>query len=212
MKDSLKNSNLKLLVSLAALDMAIALSFAYPHIAEAMTISRVVQGSVVTLLPVAILLLVEVASPNLKAVLVFWKVENALPGHAAFTTHGPSDPRIDMSALQRHVGKLPVDPKEQNATWYRLYKRVESDTRVVGAHKSYLLWRDAASLSLLLSIVVPFVLWCFDATSLIVKASLVLFAVQYILTALASRNSGNRFVCNVLALHAAKRITAAPRA
>ncbi|ARP87577.1 hypothetical protein [Bordetella genomosp. 9] len=212
MKDSLKSANLKLLVSLAGLDTAITFCLAYPHIVEAISLSRLLRASVVPFLPIVVLLLVELAPHNVKAVLVFWKFKDPLPGHAAFTKHGPSDPRIDMNALQRHVGTLPVNPKEQNATWYKLYKRVEADTRVVGAHKAYLLWRDATALSLLLSIAVPFALWCFDAASSLVRASLLLFGLQYILSALAARNSGNRFVCNVLALHAAKRITAASKA
>jgi hypothetical protein len=35
-----------------------------------------------------------------------------------------------------------------------------------------------------------------------------MFLVQYVMTAVSARHAGERFVCNVLALHAVKKITA----
>ncbi|AIP34800.1 hypothetical protein DR64_7767 [Paraburkholderia xenovorans LB400] len=83
---------------------------------------------------------------------------NALPGHEAFTRFGPADPRVDMTTLRKNVGALPVEPAEQNAFWYKLYRRVESEVPVVDARKMYLLWRDAAALSLPLVIALPLLL------------------------------------------------------
>lgn len=90
--------------------------------------------------------------------LVYWKLMNALPGHEAFTRFGPADPRVDMTTLRKNVGALPVEPAEQNAFWYKLYRRVESEVPVVDARKMYLLWRDAAALSLPLVIALPLLL------------------------------------------------------
>ncbi|CAL8479587.1 protein of unknown function (plasmid) [Caballeronia sp. S22] len=47
---------------------------------------------------------------------------------------------------------------EQNAFWYKLYRRVEAETSVVDAHKMFQLWRDASALSLPLVIAVPLLL------------------------------------------------------
>lgn len=109
----------------------------------------------VNLLPVGLALIFTsivnaLLSAEMKSRLVFLKWKNALPGHRAFTVYGPLDPRIDMAAIIKIVGKkLPSVPRKQNETWYQLYKSVEADAAVKQAHREYLFTRDYAAFSFL---------------------------------------------------------------
>ena len=147
-----------------------------------------------------------------KATLVYWRIKDTLPGHRAFSKHAPSDPRIDLESLRKNVGAFPFEPREQNTAWYKLYKKVASEASVEDGHKSYLLFRDLAAISLLLTVVAPVGVYLLEGG---IRAALLLGALmlgQYLLAAIAARNSGTRFVTNVLAIHSAKRVTAAPAA
>ena len=67
--------------------------------------------------------------------------------------HAQRDPRVDVIALEYILGKLPEDEREQNKTWYRLYKSVESDPGVAHNHRDYLFTRDYATLAMLFLII-----------------------------------------------------------
>jgi hypothetical protein len=211
---SLKAGNMSWLVSLALLDIVMLLVFAFPAVigATPLTLIMGMRAALMMVLPIAVLLLSGLVPHNVKAMLVYWRRRNVLPGHEAFTRHGPADTRINMDALRKNVGAPPTEPAEQNAFWYKLYKRVEWETPVADAHKMYLLWRDAAALSLPLVIVVPLLLRWNGASTVAAWTACAIFGVQYLLTAIAARHSGTRFVCNVLAIHSTKRITTPPKA
>ena len=49
-------------------------------------------------LPLATLILDGIVTSDFKAVLVYWKWRDPLPGHEAFTVHGRKDRRVDMKA------------------------------------------------------------------------------------------------------------------
>jgi hypothetical protein len=206
---SLKAGNMAWLVALALLDIALLLVFAFPAVVGAAPLSFLIgmRTTLMVVLPVAVLLLSSLVPSHVKAMLVFWKRLNALPGHEAFSRHGPLDPRVDMTALRKNVGSLPIEPAEQNAFWYKLYRRVESEISVVDAHKLYLLWRDAAALSLPLVLAIPLLLWWNGSSPKTMAIASALFAGQYLMTAFAARHNGTRFVCNVLAIHSTKRVT-----
>lgn len=210
---NLKAWNFPWLVSFAVVD-ALALYFLlFP---EAMATTSFTQIGVArlalsTLLPVLVLLAAHLLSQNIKATLVFWKINNALSGHEAFSRHGPADQRVDMAALRKHVGALPTEPHEQNSLWYKLYRKVDQAVGVVDSHKSFLLFRDLAAISLLLAVIVPLCLLVVDVRPVAIWSSLSLFLVQYMVAAIAARNNGFRFVGAVLAEHSTRRVTAAPQ-
>jgi hypothetical protein len=208
-KKSLKSSNLPWVVSLVVLDILVLAVFVFTDLIATASMTQVTaaRGAVTAVLPVAVLLLSGVVPQNIKAMLVYWKIKNPLPGSEAFTRYGPADPRIDMVALKKNVGQWGTEPVEQNSLWYKLYKKVSSETAVVEAHKSFLLFRDMATVSLLLAITVPIGFGLTHVEHGAVLFSVVLFAAQYILAAMASRNSGIRFVTNVLAEHSVKKVT-----
>ena len=207
---SLKSLNMKWLVSLATFDLIVVVLFVVPELIStaSMTQLGIARGFSIIVLPVIILLIVNVLSANVKAMLVYWKPLGVLPGAEAFTTYGPADPRIDMIALKKNVGALPTEPKEQNSKWYKLYKVVENQTEVSSAQKDFLMYRDMAVMSLPLIVLVPLSLYFMGVGTNALWLCAGLFLVQYALTAISARHAGIRFVCNVLAVHAAKKVTA----
>jgi len=208
---SLKGMNLKWLVMLAVFDMVVVLLFIAPELINQAEWSQFIinRGLAVTILPVLILLLTGVLSHNAKAIIVYWRVKNPMPGCRAFTDHGPGDARIDMVALKRNVGELPTDPVEQNKKWFRLYKLVSDDKAVIEAHKMYLMYRDMAAMSMLLMILVPIVMYVLGATMSASWIAAACFMLQFIVCCLGARNSGARLVCNVLSVHCTRKVTAA---
>ena len=113
-----------------------------------------------------------------------------------------------MVTLKKHVGVFPTEPREQNSKWFKLYKMVEHQVEASSAQKDFLMYRDMAVLSLPLIVLVPLVLYFVHAGSDAMLAAAILFAVQYVLCAVSARHAGVRFVCNVLAIHAAKKVAA----
>ena len=207
---SLKSLNMKWLVMLAVFDMLVVLLFVVPDVINTTTISQltIARACAATVLPVFVLLLTGLLSHDIKAMLVYWKTTDVLPGSRAFTKYAPDDARIDMAALKKNVGVLPTEPAEQNSKWFKLYKMVANDPTVVEAHKMYLLYRDMAAMSLPLIALVPLALYFIGANTAALLIAGGLFLLQFIATALGARLSGVRFVCNVLAIHSATKVMA----
>lgn len=150
-------------------------------------------------LPLATLILDRIVTSDFKAVLVYWKWRNPLPGHEAFTVHGQEDSRVDMNALEAEHGPLPTDPAEQNLLWYKLSKATRDRASVDEAHYAWLLTRDLTNLSFALMIVSAGL-----AAGLGVGAWewIVLLTAQgllYIVLSQVAANMGIRFVTTVLA-------------
>ena len=68
------------------------------------------------------------------------------------------------------------------------------------------MYRDMAVLSMALMLLAPLGLYAADASSNSIWIAAVVFIAQYLLTAISARHSGERLVCNVLAVHSNKRI------
>lgn len=206
---SLKSLNMKWLVMLPMLDLILVLVFVAPEILNDTTLNQlaVMRSSIILVLPVVVLLLAGMLPHDLKATLVYWKLTNALPACQAFSRYGPRDSRIDMVSLQKHVGVLPVAPSDQNKKWFKIYKMVSTDAAVIESHRMYLLYRDMAVISFPLIVLVPVGLYFVGASVSIQWAVVAIFLVQFLMCVAAARNSGRRFVCNVLAIHATKKIT-----
>ena len=210
---SLKSQIFPWLVSLAVFDVVAisALVFGESFHSDQLTHILAKRAGLVSILPVAVLLISGFLSHNVKAAIVFWKLKNILPGHEAFSRHGPADPRINLKTLEKKVGRMPSVPAEQNGVWYGLYKEVERDTRVSEAQRLYLMYRDMAAVSLLISVLVPIILYALGALIWQVLAVLGLFVGQYFLTAVSARHAGIRFVNNVLAIHSTSGKTSASK-
>jgi hypothetical protein len=206
---SLKSLNFAWHVALATADAIVLALFVAPELITSATTTQVglYRALGAAVLPVVVLLLMNVMSSNFKAMLVYWKPYGWLPGCEAFTKYGQADHRVDMVQLKKNVGAWADAPKEQNSKWYQLYKQVETIPEVAYAQKDFLMYRDMAVLSLPLIVIAPLGLYFADASTKAMWIGAAMFVVQYVLTAISARNAGERFVCNVLALHSAKKIT-----
>lgn len=208
---TLKGRNLAWLVATLVLDCLVLLVWAFHTAVEDLTPTRlaIIRGSLTTLLPIPALILSSLISANIKAVIVFWRINYPLPGSRAFSMHAPADHRIDLAKLKKHVGEFPVDERGQNAKWYGLYKQVDSDPSVADSHKNYLLFRDIAAMSLILLLVVPAVMYFNSIDKARILICAIWFLGQYLVAAFAARNTGVRFVQNVLAVHASRKVISA---
>ena len=160
----------------------------------------------VNLLPVGLALIVTTVAnglldANMKARLVFARWTFPLPGHRAFSVHGPNDPRVDMAQIQKVLkGEIPSAAAEQNRAWYRLYKAVEHDPPIAHAHREFLFTRDYAAFSFLF-------LLGFGAASFFLigsrKVALIYCAIllaQFLIVRHSAATYGKRFVTTVLAI------------
>lgn len=203
---TLKSQNLKWLWSVVAVDALALALIASPEILSPASVRSLawVRLLAAGVAPVVVLLLTSLLSADAKAVIVFWRAKETLPGHRAFSVYAPSDSRINIDALRKNVGSFPDDPREQNTLWFKLYKKVESEVTVAQAHRHYLLFRDLAAMSLLLAPIATLALYLGGAASPATSIAFALLCTQYAATALAGRNNGIRFVTNVLTLHSVK--------
>ena len=207
----LKSQNFAWHVALASADAIVLALFVAPELITSATTSHLglYRALGAAVLPIVVLLLMNVLSSNFKAMLVYWKPYGWLPGCEAFTKYGPADHRVDMVQLKKNIGSWDEGPKEQNSKWYRLYKQVETAPEVAYAQKDFLMYRDMAVLSLPLIVLASLGLHVAEASAKAAWVAAGLFLVQYVLTAISARNAGERFVCNVLAVHSAKKVTSA---
>jgi hypothetical protein len=156
------------------------------------------DGLIAICIPLVTVVLNGLLGDLAKARIVFWRWNDPLPGCRAFTELIHIDPRIDVNALKARHGNPPEDPKQQNALWYKLYKKHAGSVIVSEAHKIYLLTRDMTALSVL------FVVFFTAGTSLspvdgkIIGFYFVALLAQYLILSTSARNYGTRFVLNVL--------------
>ncbi len=204
---SLKAQNIGWLWGVVAADILILIAVAFPAFQGQAAIKEYawVRTSAAAAAPAVVLLLTSLLSADTKAVLVFWRIHNTLPGHRAFSMYALADPRIDIEALRKIVGAFPASPRDENTLWYRLYKKVEEEAPVTLAHRHFLLFRDLATLSFLLALIAPTALHFLNSTMTATWSSFGLFATQYVAAAIAARNCGVRMVTNVLSVHSSKR-------
>jgi len=134
---------------------------------------------------------------------VFLRRRDPLPGSEAFTKHALSDPRVDMAALERSFGPLPVTPREQNALWYKMYKSVGSEPAVSQVHRAFLFTRDYACLTLVAFLILGIAGLIQIPSRTTALGFIGLLAVQFLLARRAARTHGVRFVTTVLALKSA---------
>lgn len=206
---SLKSQNFAWHVALATADVIVLAIFVVPDLVANTTTTQLglYRALGAAVLPIVVLLLMNLLSSNLKAMLVYWKPYGWLPGCEAFTKYGPADHRVDMLQLKKNVGAWAEEPKEQNSKWYKLYKQVETMPEVAYAQKDFVMYRDMAVLSLPLMVLAPFGLYLAQVGTNSFKVAVGLFFTQYVLSAISARNAAERFVCNVLAVHSAKKVT-----
>jgi hypothetical protein len=206
-KTTLKSANLKYIGAVATVDAGICMALAstahvdFASITSAAAL-RLLAGPVVAVISI---LVSSILPADFKAILVYWRIRDALPGCRAYSVHARRDPRINIDALTKNVGALPTDPREQNTKWYKLLKKVDDHNEVRDAHGRFLLFRDLTGLSLLMAILASAALAVLGYSAPVAALAFGIFVCQFVVSAVAGRFSGNRLVANVLALHSVKK-------
>lgn len=159
----------------------------------------ILKGLGASIAPLLLFLLNGLLSSNQKAILVFWKLQNPLPGSMAFSKLSKEDPRIDRKKLKEIHGSLPKNPTEQNRLWYKIYQKNNMDIVISESHRAFLLARDCASLSFLFIIFIGIPTF-FIATWPINIYYFSFLLIQYVIVVIGAKNRGMRFVSNVLAV------------
>jgi hypothetical protein len=201
---SLKEQNRPLLWTIIAVNAMFL--FAVVH-ANAIVLDdlRSIVSEPEKLVPVGLAIVISTVlngllSTDAKARLVFLRWRNALPGHRAFSEYAASDSRIAPNVLKNILGgALPVDPVEQNRTWYRLYKTVEKEPAVDQVHRDFLLLRDYTGLSVLFFIFNGAVALYALSSWKVFGLYLVELMAQYAVARQAAAHYGVRMVTTVLA-------------
>lgn len=154
---------------------------------------------------VATIMLTGVIPSKWKYVLVFWRFNNTLPGHRAFSRLMAQDPRIDTDALIAKYGELPQEPVAQNKLWYRIYQKHEMEKTVLEAQKNFLLMREMTATTVILMVVLAFIGWFLFSEWRLLAYYITGLSVLAALTATAGRNYGERLVTNVLSIDSTDR-------
>jgi len=146
-----------------------------------------------------IIILEGFISSNIKAIFVFWRFKNPLPGCRAFTDIGQKDPRIDVNKMNLiFKNGFFNDPIKQNNLWYSLFRKHDDNNVIKESHRSFLLTRDLTTITILfipLSLFLHTILKT-EITMMMINVSIL--ATMYIILAIVSQNYGKRLVANVI--------------
>lgn len=157
------------------------------------------EASIITVVsPLFIFVALNMINPDLKAIIVFWKVKNPLPGSYVFSSLIDKDKRIDTQELKSKIGEFPIISDDQNALWYRLYRTVSTSLYVEPSHKKFLLGRELVVLSAEILFVFPLVYLKLAADNHHIYLYIFILIFQYLILCIATQNIGKRFACNVL--------------
>jgi hypothetical protein len=159
----------------------------------------ILKGLGASISPLLLFLLNGLISSNQKAVLVFWKLKNPLPGSEVFSKLSKEDTRIDREKLKDIYGPLPKNPSEQNKLWYKIYKKNSLDIVISESHRAFLLARDLTSLCFLFVIFIGFPVLFIGKWPINIYY-IAFLLVQYFIVVIGAQNRGRRFVTNVLAI------------
>lgn len=140
---------------------------------------------------------------RIKEILVFWRIRHALPSHRAFSVHALR-PMVRLEGLKKIVGEFPTAPQAQTDLWYQLYLKAQTNVRVAGPSRNYLLFRDLAATSYLLAVIVPVIMLLATAPLFLIEVAAGALVVQGFIVAQAARSQGIRLVVMVLSVHSQK--------
>ena len=162
--------------------------------AEALAITGVVVVWITYLVPA-----------DIKHVLVFGRLKHSLPGHR-FISLSEKDSRVSNSALERVVPPLTQvrsDPAWQNQFWYsEIYRPRKDLPEVASAQKSFLLYRDAATVATISLITVAVGQQFLESFFIILDArGFGVIGIFTCLFLLAANSAGKRFVTTAVAVH-----------
>ncbi|WP_426480180.1 hypothetical protein [Chryseobacterium sp. R2ACT005] len=196
---NLKTKNTTLLWVFLAANIIILFIIFFPHYLKQFDIILLIRTIGASIAPILLFLLNGLLTSHQKAILVFWKLNDPLPGSIAFSKLCIKDSRIDIKSLKSKYGQFPRKNSEQNKLWYKLYKKNSANLIVTESHRAFLLARDLTSLSFLFIVFTGMLVLIFmhDDSKFYYVGFLF---IQYLANVINAQNRGKRFVSNVLAV------------
>lgn len=162
------------------------------------------DGVFFIILPLLIIVAQDFLSSKNKEILVFWKIDNRLPGCQAFSKYIKEDNRIDRENLIQKYGKFPRNEDKQNRLWYKIYKGIK-DKSIDKTHKDYLLLREFTVMSIFFIFILPTILLFLTE----IDKNMIFFyflglIIEYNIVRVIAKHHAIRLVTNVLALASVK--------
>jgi len=207
---SLKTQNLPLITLYLLFNLTVFIVFYLTSTFEFKTFINIFEnlskkdGIVFILLPIIIFIILGIVPQNLKEIIVFWKIENRLPGCYAFSKYAKNDNRINLNLLKNKYGKLPRKPSKQNTLWYGIYRNIK-DNGISKTHKDFLLareWTTVTVLFILLSVPSLYFFTNINVDDLFYYFLFLL--IEYLLIRFVTKNHAERLVTNVLAYESSR--------
>lgn len=208
-KLSLKTQNIAPLGTLTLFILSVAFLISNGGIDRLQLPSLVPAAGTLAVVGVVATWLSYLIPAGIKHILIFLRFRNVLPGHR-FLNLSAADPRIDSEVLKTGVEgyeALVSDGAAQNRYWYnKIYRPLVDQVEVASAHKSFLLYRDCATVSLICLLVIAIgQRFSPNLVPFINHSGLAAIAVFTMLLLLASNTAGNRFVTTTVAVYLARK-------
>ncbi|MEY8200153.1 MAG: hypothetical protein RPS47_12995 [Colwellia sp.] len=204
MKVSLKTQNIAPLSTLVLLQLLAIIYISYGYLDKKLLSEINEAGGAILAIGSLAALMSYLMSAEMKSKLIFLRLNHALPGHR-FIQLANADPRIEKKKFKRSVDNydaLVSDHVNQNSYWYNeFYRPVINHNVVASTHRSYLLYRDAAVVSLLLGITFAVAKLAFKPVMAdLGYINLFVFSAAFGCFLLAGQNAGKRLVTSAIAI------------
>lgn len=204
-KLSLKAQNVAPLAMLTLFFLSVAVAVTSSQIQVETLPSLIPAASGLAITGVVAVFLSYLIPADIKHVIVFARLRDVLPGHR-FIALSENDARISNSALEASVSDINDKRKNyswQNQFWYNeIYRPIRDTSEIASAHKSFLLYRDAASVALLALLMLFFGQLIYEELSSIINHNgLISIGVFVCLFLFAANAAGKRFVTTAVAIH-----------
>ena len=204
MENDLKKENSRNVFLIMAASLVLSAFFQLGSKNAAGFIELAVVGGGSLMFSSVLLMLVNIVPQNVKHKLVFTRLKNELPA-SRVNQLCMKDSRVEYDLVKERWPEVfsdDIDGYARNSRWYQqIYKPVKDTREVLQAHRAFLLYRD--TFSGLALIFLSTIVWSLIGDSKFIgEIKPVVFFVQgalMILSLLAARISGNRFVVNAVA-------------
>lgn len=135
-----------------------------------------------------------------REVIVFWRLNNRLPGFRAFSQVMKNDHRINSQRIAALGGGADLPEKKQNDLWYQWYRSLQDEPSVWYVGRLYLAFRDLAAVILLTS-PIPLISWIISDREIVWAYILSAFVgISYFIAVAVARNKSKELVTNVIAM------------
>lgn len=207
MKLTLKTQNLPLIAVYITFNIAMFLTLLNTGSIDTQSIQgyykklSLKDGVFFSILILLIIILSGMVSNKVKEMMVFWRLEDRLPGCRAFSQYAKEDSRIDLKVLKSKFGKIPTSPSEQNKYWYKIFKTL-NDKSINSTHKDSLLCRELSVMTIEMFLLTIPIFWFYGF--IVSSLYFVFLLLEYLMVRYCAKNSAERLVVNTLALASSK--------